>query len=97
MNASYSCGNPDFSGYAYKIPLGYKLSDGTTLPKGTKVVLFAKVLIGQEQFLENEDKGRKDTDEGFDSVKASTNGSDVYVIYSGANKRTYPMFLVYFK
>ena len=43
VNASYSCGNLITTGYAYKIPVGYKLSDGKTLPDHTKVVIFAKV------------------------------------------------------
>ena len=37
VNASYSCGS-----YAHSIPNGYQLSDGSVLPNGTKVVLFAK-------------------------------------------------------
>ena len=37
-NAKYSCEN-----YGYKLPYGYELSDGCTLPNGTKVVIFVKV------------------------------------------------------
>ena len=38
VNASYSCDD-----YAFKVPNGYKISDGSTLSKGTKVVILAKV------------------------------------------------------
>jgi len=96
VNASYSCGHPQWYGYAYKLPNGYKLSDGSTLPTGTKVVIYAKVIIGKAQFSGKEERGRKNPDPDFDSVKANTNGSDVYMVYGGASKRCYPMFLVYF-
>ena len=42
-NASYSCGDSKWKGYAYRLPADYKLSDGSTLPDGTKVVIFALV------------------------------------------------------
>ena len=96
VNASYSCGSSGGKGYSYELSYGYKLSDGSTLPTGTKVVIYAKVIIGKEQFLDKEERGRNNPDAGFDSVKANTNGSDVYMLYKGASKRCYPMFLVYF-
>lgn len=39
----------------------------------------------------------RDAPIGFDSVKAHTAGTDCYMIYSDANIKTYPMFMVYYK
>jgi len=90
VNASYSCGS-----YAHSVPNGHPLSDGSVLANGAKVVLFAKVQVGKEHPCPSNSSLRGPPD-GFESIKGNTGGSDVYMIYSGANKRTYPMFLVYF-
>ncbi len=52
VNASYSCGDSKWKGYAYELPDGYKLSDESTLSSGTKVVIFSKVIIGKAYFSE---------------------------------------------
>jgi len=43
------------------------------------------------------DENLRDAPFGFDSVIAHTAGTDCYMIYSDANIKTYPMFMVYYK
>ena len=43
------------------------------------------------------DESLRDAPFGFDSVLAHTAGTDCYMIYSDANIKTYPMFMVYYK
>jgi hypothetical protein len=43
------------------------------------------------------DVNLRDAPSGFDSIKAFTAGTECYMLYSDANNKTYPMFLVYFK
>lgn len=40
VNASYSCGD---DGYSHPLPNGATFSDGSTVPNGTNLVIFAKV------------------------------------------------------
>ena len=48
MNASYSCGAAGSNGYSQNLPNGATLSDGSTVPKGTNLVIFAKVQVGKQ-------------------------------------------------
>ena len=43
VNSSYSCGVNLSSGYSHPLPNGATLSDGSTVPNGTNLVIFAKV------------------------------------------------------
>lgn len=43
VNASYSCGAVGSIGYSHPLPNGATLSDGSTVPNGTNLVIFAKV------------------------------------------------------
>jgi hypothetical protein len=84
--ASYSCDS-----FSHPVPNGHQLSDGSVLANGAKVVIFAKVTVGKE-YASGGNSALRNPPEGFDSIK----GGQFYMIYEGANKKTYPMFLVYF-
>ena len=43
VNALYSCGLNHSIGYRHTLYQGGTLSDGSTVPKGTNMVIFAKV------------------------------------------------------
>jgi hypothetical protein len=43
VNASYSCGANGSTGYSHPLPNGATLSDGSTVPNGTNLVIFALV------------------------------------------------------
>ena len=43
VNSSYSCGAVGNNGYSHPLPNGATLSDGSTVPNGTNLVIFAKV------------------------------------------------------
>jgi hypothetical protein len=43
VNASYSCGADGTRGYSHHLENGATLSDGSTVPNGTNLVIFAKV------------------------------------------------------
>ncbi len=43
------------------------------------------------------DEELRNPPDGYDSVKARTAETDCYMIYSDANIKTYPMFMVYYK
>ncbi len=48
VNSSYSCGVVGNNGYSHPLPNGATLSDGSTVPNGTYLVVFAKVQVGKE-------------------------------------------------
>ncbi len=64
----------------------------------------AKVIVGKPYCMKQEsptdsvhDVSLRDAPPGFDSVKAFTAGTECFMLYSDANNKTYPLFLVYFQ
>ena len=67
--------------------------------------MYVKVLVGKPFEMASEPNGTesvrdeelRNPPDGYDSVKARTAETDCYMIYSDANIKTYPMFMVYYK
>ena len=67
VNASYSCGDA----YSHHLQNETTLSDGSTVPNGSKVVIIAKVQVGKE-YITAADSTLKNPPDGFDSIKGNT-------------------------
>ena len=84
------------SSYSDKFAFKYKDNKGQL--SGERGIFLALVNLGEEQFIQyDENVTRKmiEPPQNKDSVKGSTNGSDVYVVY--ANKKAYPHYYIRYK
>ena len=83
---------------SYSNQFAFKYKDNKGQLSGERGIFLALVNLGEEQLIQyDENVTRKmiEPPQNKDSVKGSTNGSDVYVVY--ANKKAYPQYYIRYK
>ena len=84
VKASYSD-----NGYAYR------------LPDGTKQLILARVVTGESKFMNKREKlsvpplKPGSTKERYDTIRANTGGSEIYVVYD--HEKAYPAYLITYR